>query len=105
MKIQPVSIWRNGVQYSADEFNVRIVADDLESAATFYYSVSAKVENPAPESVDGEPVAPTYHNALMSDGNVNISGEDYDVWGESANVNLAAYEYVAQKLGLTLVTE
>lgn len=105
MKVQPVSIWRNGVQYSADEFNVRIVADDLENDATFYYSVSAKIENPAPESVEGEPVAPTYHNLMVSDGNVSISGDDYDTWGESSNVNLSAYEYVAQKLGLTLVTE
>lgn len=98
-KIETFSVWKDGANYQADELSVRIVNDDLETSATFYYSIS---QSPV-ESVDGEGRIVVAPGATLAEGNVAISGEDYDAWGESSNVNLAAYEYVASKLGLTLV--
>jgi hypothetical protein len=99
-KIETFSVWKDGANYQADELSVRIVNDDLETRATFYYSIS---QSPV-EATDAEGkttiVTP---GAMLAEGNVDISGEDYDVWGDAFNVNLAAYEYVASKLGLTLV--
>jgi hypothetical protein len=99
-KIETLSVWKDGANYQADELSVRIVNDDLETIATFYYSIS---QSPV-EATDAEGkttiVTP---GATLAEGNVTISGEDYDVWGDASNVNLAAYEYVASKLGLILV--
>jgi len=98
-KIETFSVWKDGANYQADDLSVRIVSDDLATSATFYYSIS---QSPV-ESVDEEGRTAVAPGAMLAEGNVSISGEDYDAWGESANVNLAAYEYVASKLGLILV--
>lgn len=98
-KITPVSIWKDGNVYQADDLSVISVSDDLKTAATFYYRLS---EAPV-ESVDGEGVRTIVSpGGLLADGNVSISGEDYIEWGTASDVNLAAYEYVAGKLGLSL---
>jgi hypothetical protein len=97
--ISPVGIWKDGKSYQANELSVISINDDLKTAATFYYRLS---EAPV-EEVDGEGVKTVVSpGGLLADGNVSISGEDYDEWGTASDINLAAYEYVAGKLGLTL---
>lgn len=99
-KIEPVSIWKDGNVYHADDLSLSIVYDNLESSATFYYRLS---EAPV-ESVDGEGVKTVVSpGGMLADGNVTISGDDYVQWGKAKDVNLAAFQYVAEKLGLTLV--
>lgn len=99
-KIEPISVWKDGNVYEADDLSLSIVYDNLENSATFYYRLS---ESPV-ESVDEAGVKTVVSpGGLLADGNVSISGEDYVQWGQASDVNLAAYEYVAEKLGLVLV--
>lgn len=99
-KIETFSVWKDGANYQADDLSVRIVNDDLSTMATFYYSIS---QSPV-ETKDAEgSVSVITPGAMLAEGNVSISGEDYEQWGDATNVNLAAFEFVASKLGLTLV--
>jgi len=98
-KIETQSIWKDGKTYQADEISVSIVSDNLATSATFYYRLSeAPVENKDEEgrTINYSP------GTTIADGNVGISGEDYEEWGKASDVNLWAYEYVASKLNLTL---
>jgi hypothetical protein len=89
VQIQPVSIWVNGQSKQASELDARIIFDDLATTAQFYYELK--------EVVDGVSVA------TLSNGNVLMDGQDYIDWGSSADINQAAYVYVASKLNLTIV--
>ena len=89
--IQPVTIWVNGQNKQGVWLNAYIVNDNLSTTALFYWSIlSAGVE------VDQQ-------GDKLSEGNLTISGQDYIIWGENSDVNLAAYEWIADQLGLTLI--
>lgn len=84
--IQTVQIWVNGNLENANFLNCKIISDNLNDVATFYFGL--------------------YNNEteiLINDGNLSISGEDYIIWNEQADVNNAAYQYVANKLNLTII--
>jgi hypothetical protein len=82
MKIEEFDIWKDGSVKTATDLSLRIVNDDLASSATFYYSIMGE--------------------SMLADGNLSIDGDSYQEWtGSSAE----AYEYAAQKLGLTLISE
>lgn len=95
-KIEGFSIWKDGTAHEVDQISIHIVHDDLLSNATFYYRMFGTIP-PAEEGAE-----PT-NGPTISEGNVSISGEDYDTWGDQGDVNGAAYEYVCGKLGLTLI--
>ena len=90
-QIQPVSIWVNGQVKTGSWLNAYIINDNLSSSATFYWSILASGTE---EGTAGE---------KLSEGNSTIDGENYIVWGESADINLAAYQWIASQLGLTLI--
>ena len=90
-QIQPVSIWVNGQNKQGTWLNAYIINDNLSSSATFYWSI---LSSGTEEGSAGE---------KLSEGNSTISGDDYTIWGESADINLAAYEWIASQLGLTLI--
>lgn len=90
-KIQSTPIWVNGQVKEGSWLNAYIINDNLSSSATFYWSILASGTE---EGSAGE---------KLSEGNSTISGDDYIVWGESADINLAAYEWIASQLGLTLI--
>lgn len=96
VKIESKSIWKDGKNQNVDRISIHIVHDDLINSATFYYRMFGEV---APAEEGGN----VTYGPTVSEGNVSISGEDYDVWGEASNVNAAAYEYVCDKLGLVIV--
>ena len=114
MKIQAISSWQNGQEKLGTEFNLRIINDNLLDSASFYYNIcSEEVSHKEPKSVtalDGEEltedilVIDSYAQQLV-DGNLSISGQDYQDWGKASDVNLWAYEWAAAKLNLVLVTE
>ena len=84
-QIQPFQIWVNGQEVTATLFNLIIINDNLLNSATFYWQL-----------LDADAVK-------LQDGNLTIGEPDYDVWGASADVNQAAYEWAASKLNITLV--
>jgi hypothetical protein len=83
-QIQPLTLWVNGQEVTATLFNLIIINDNLLNSATFYWQL-----------LDADAVK-------LQDGNLTMGEPDYDVWGSSADINLAAYEWAATKLNLTL---
>jgi hypothetical protein len=92
--ITPVEIWSGGQVQNADHIRLTIVFDDLISNATFYYQLLSVT----PEAEDQ-----LSSQQVLASGNVQISGEDYETWGENENINLSAYQFVCGQLNLTLV--
>lgn len=97
--IQPVTLWVNGQQQTANQFDLRIVNDDLSSSATFYYELVNQVITPG-ENPDSEDQVT---NVTLASGNSTLEGAEYDAWGESADINDDAYSLIAAKLNLVLV--
>ena len=91
--IQPVTIWQNGQAQSGNFIDASIVNDNLSDYAQFYWNIS-KVTTDA----EGNETKQS-----LTQGNTTISGADYDAWGQSADINLAAYQYICSKLNLTLI--
>jgi hypothetical protein len=83
-QIQPFTLWVNGQQVTATLFNLIIINDNLTNSATFYWQL-----------LDADAVK-------LQDGNLTMGEPDYDVWGSSADINLAAYEWAATQLNITL---
>jgi hypothetical protein len=90
-QIQPISTWVSGEVKTAEYFDLRIIADDLESSCTFYYDLKAK-------QVDAEGVESA--GEQVSNGNLSLSGDEYDQWDGS---NEWAYSWAASKLNLVIV--
>ena len=88
--IQNVQVWKNGEEKQANAFNLILINDDLKSSATFYYQLLAS-------STDEEGNVSTEQ---LADGNVGMSGEDYQNWDDS---NDGAYNYCAGKLNLVII--
>ena len=83
-QIQPISLWVNGQQQTATLFNLIIINDNLSNSATFYWQL-----------LDADAVK-------LADGNLTMGEPDYDVWGSSADINQAAYQWAATELNITL---
>jgi len=83
-QIQPIQIWVNGEDQTATLFNLIIINDNLLNSATFYWQL-----------LDADA-------SKLADGNLTIGEPDYDVWGSSADINLAAYQWAASQLNITL---
>lgn len=94
MKIQAITCWKNGQEKTGTEFNLRIINDDLSTSATFYYNICEETVVVDGVSTGGQ---------QLVEGNITISGEEYITWDESAQINLAAYQWAAGQLNLILV--
>jgi hypothetical protein len=90
-KIESVQIWKNGEQLEASLLQAIIVNDNLESVCTFYYQLLT--------GGDGTEAMPIAVGQSVAEGNISLSGEDYLGWNGS---NDYAYDYIAEKLNLTL---
>jgi hypothetical protein len=90
-QIQPIQIWVNGSQQTGSWLSAYIINDNLLDSATFYWSILASGDEPDTAGVK------------LSDGNSTISGENYIIWGEATDINLAAYQWIATELNLTLI--
>ena len=91
-KIQAVTIWKNGESQEANLLNAFIINDNLQSSCSFYYSLNA--------SGEGTEEMPLVVGALLADGNITMSGEQYLAWDGD---NDYAYTYIAEKLNLIIV--
>lgn len=89
--IQPVSVWFNGEEKSANILNASIIADDMATSATFYYQLMESSQDEEGNNVIGQGLA---------SGNVSMNSEEYDAWDNS---NDAAYQFIADKLNLVII--
>ena len=90
-QIQPVSIWKNGTTKTASILDAYIINDNLQSSCTFYWMLKE-----ADTVVDEQTVA----GQVLADGNVTMSGEDYDNWDGN---NDLAFEYIAEQINVTIL--
>jgi hypothetical protein len=91
--IQPITSWSNGQQVQANIFNMISINDNLTTSATFYYQILAV-------TTDAEGVTSSIQ---VAEGNLTMSGEEYQIWGDATDINQAAYTWGAYQLNLTLV--
>ena len=80
--IKEVKIWRDGVQYDANDIDVVIAFDNCESSATIYYKLSDST------------------GAIVADGNITIAGADYREWVAKPFHNRTATNYAMRYLNL-----
>lgn len=90
--IQPVQIWKNGESKSASVLSAILINDDLATSATFYYQLKEG------DSQDAE--GNVISGQSLADGNVSMSGQDYQDWDDS---NDGAYAFIASQLNLTIL--
>ena len=90
--IEPITAWKNGEQLEANLLNAYIINDNLATSCSFYYSLNT--------SGDGTEAMPLVLGQVVAEGNLTMSGEDYITWDNS---NEQAYQYIAEKLNLTLI--
>lgn len=99
VQIQPIKTWANGQAKEATKFELRSISDNLLDSATFYYSLNSEELSHLEEEVKVIDKA----SQIVAEGNLTMSGADYLAWGQSADINAAAYVWGADKLKLVLV--
>lgn len=80
--IDKVKVWANGVVYDADDIDVVCVWDDLSTTARFYYTLQDST------------------GAVVSSGNVELTGDDYKDYSVKANHADRAVIMVMRKLNV-----
>ena len=88
-QIQPVSIWFNGQMVQATIFNMTSINDNLTNECIFYYQLFQYID----------PLT----NEQVTDGNLKMTGFDYQAYSTSPDSNAYAYQWAATQLNLTLV--
>lgn len=107
--IQPVNVWVKGTQRSANNLDMKITYDNLSTKAIFRYyliAVSSFPEQVAVQQEDGSVIIEThtsYINDILIDDSLEISGPDYQNWGNTGDPNQEAYVWACQQLNLTLL--
>lgn len=91
-KIQDIQIWVSGNLVNGNYIEASIVNDNLHDYAQFLWEISNLTVNGNEEV-----------KQILERGNTTISGNDYTIWGETQDINLAAYQYICTQLNLTLI--
>jgi hypothetical protein len=86
-QIQPVQIWANGSSETGSWINAYIINDNLLDSATFYWAIYTSETG----------------GNLLSKGNLTMVEPEYSLWGESTDINQAAYVWICDELNLTLI--
>jgi hypothetical protein len=93
-RIEPITAWKNGEQLEANLLNAYIINDNLQSSCSFYYSLNT--------SGEGTEAMPLIMGQAVAEGNLTMDGANYLAWNGS---NDYAFNYIAEKLNLTLINE
>jgi hypothetical protein len=93
-RIEPITAWKNGEQLEANLLNAYIINDNLATSCSFYYSLNT--------SGEGTEAMPMIMGQAVAEGNLTMDGEQYLGWNGS---NDYAFDYIAEKLNLTLINE
>lgn len=89
-KIQPFPVWVNGVTILANHLFMVLNNDNLRSQATFYWCFYNQLD------------ANNFGNKI-TEGNLTMTGADYNNFNSSNNANDYAYNWLANKLGVTII--
>ena len=86
--IQPIQIWKNGALKTASILDAIIINDNMSSSCTFYWMLKEADTITEDQTITGENLA---------DGNVTMSGNDYELWKGG---NDYAYNYIAKQINV-----
>lgn len=78
--IQAIQIWKNGQENEATILSAYVINDNLKTGASFYFQLLSETQS------------------QLSEGNLYIDGVAYDDY----ETNDYAYNWIAEKLGLTI---
>lgn len=92
-QIQPVQIWFNGSVLTGNYINAYIINDNLINKAEFIWEILTS-------NIDENQL---YNGIKISSGNLTMVEPDYSIWDSTADINLAAYQWICDQLGLTLI--
>ena len=93
VNIQPITLWIQGGNNIPNVFGMVIVNDDLSTRAQFYFRLGFKTTN---EGADDT-------LSWLQDGNLTITGEDYQQWDADPSANEWAYNWAANQLNLVII--
>jgi len=85
--ITPQPIWTDGVLKQATVLFSQVNSDNLKDTAIFYFQLYEQVD------VNIMPLA---------NGNITMSGIDYETYNTTNDANAFAWQWVASTLGLTI---
>jgi len=91
--IQPVTLWFQGTTKTANIYDLSIVNDDLSTRASLYYKLGNETVQ-----AEGEPSI-----IWLQDGNLTITGQDYQDWDADPSANEWIYNWSAGQLNITLI--
>ena len=95
--IEPIQIWKNGQNKTASILDAYIINDNLSSSCTFYWQL--KEADITPEPTEDTPEPQPIAGEVLADGNVTMSGDDYNNWDGS---NHEAFNFIANKINVTI---
>ena len=97
--IEPVTIWYKGQSDEAVVLNLISTGDNLQNAASFYYSLlgAAPVTTPVEGATDPIPT-PAMGGATLTQGNLTLGPDQYPEWDGS---NAWILDWAAAQLNLT----
>jgi len=81
-QIEPIDVWQNGTTKTAVKLQAQGTSVTLGNSASFYWQLL------------------TEENYQVANGNLGISGEQYDAWGADDDY---VYTIIATDLNLTIV--
>jgi hypothetical protein len=84
--VNPVKVWRNGATLDGVDLDVSVAYEDLENMVRFYYELKDST------------------GAQIANGNVEVTGEDYDDYKTKPNHAQRAYQIVLRYLRLQAKT-
>lgn len=90
-QIQSFSVWFNGQSVQAQILDAYVINDNLNDSATFWWGIYT-------EGID-----PQSRGICVSAGNLTMAGQDYINWNANPDINNAAYQWIAEQLGLTII--
>jgi hypothetical protein len=91
-KIEAVNVWKNGESQEANLLVASIQYDNLQNSCSFLYQLCS--------SGEGTEEMPLIIGQELASGNINLDGDAYLEWDGS---NDYAYDYIANKLNLTIL--
>jgi len=90
-EIQPIQIWKNGAQKTASVLDAIIINDNMSTSCTFYWMLKESDTITEDQTTTGE---------TLADGNVTMSGEDYEAWKGG---NDYAFNFIANNINVTIL--
>ena len=89
--IQQISIWYKGQNLNGKFLEVYIINDNLKDSCKFWWGIFNEGSDINSKGI------------CISEGNLTMNQQDYIDWNTNPDINDAAYYWIAEQLGLTII--